>query len=131
MAEWKNFNINKSQVEYDTGRAYLVKMPHNSNYDGYKFWIGGKLVHEGRHGGALRLGVLDDMEFKLFKNGNGRYNQRDIIAETTISGAELVKQFGVTDANISGKQYHEHEEIEEKAPEVHIGDVVVPEDLQQ
>lgn len=131
MADWKNFNINKSQVEYDSGRAYLVKMPHNSNYDGYKFWIGGKLVHEGRHSAALRLGVLDDMEFKLFKNGNGRYNSREIIAETTISGAELAEQFGVTDANILGEDYHKHEETETKAPKVHVGNVEVPEDLRQ
>lgn len=131
MADWKNFNINTSQVEHDSGRAYLIKMPHNSDYDGYKFWIGGRLVHEGRHSAALRIGVLDDMEFKLFKNGNGRYNQREIIAETTISGAALAEQFGVTDANISGKKYHKHEETETTAPEVHIGDVAVPKDLQQ
>lgn len=131
MSEWMNFNINTSQVEHETGRAYLVKMPHNSDYNGYKFWIGAKLVHSGRHGSALSLGVLPDMEFRLFKNGQGRYNQRDIVAETTLSGDELAEQFGTTDANISGKEYHKYDEETVKAPAVHIGDVEIPDDLRQ
>lgn len=97
---WHNFNINKSQVEASTDRAYLIKMPNNSKYAGFKFWHPAKLIRPGRHSAALSLGIEDSFEVRLFKNGHGRYNSHEKIAEATISCADVLAAFAATDANI-------------------------------
>lgn len=42
MANWKSININTNQIKANTGKAILLAMPHNSDYDGYVYRIGQK-----------------------------------------------------------------------------------------
>lgn len=90
---WKNIEINIQNIETDTGKATLIKMPNKSKYAGYKFWHPSKLVRYGSNSYARSLGYTDDFKFKLFKNGNGKYNKFDKISEIEISVEEFEEAF--------------------------------------
>lgn len=121
---WKNININSNQIETDTGKSVLIKMPNNSEYAGYMFWHPSKLVRNGRHSASYSLGYTDEFIFKLKKYGNGKWNKREVIHEIEISAEEFEEAFGVTDRNISSKKYvndfetHKPEPIEAVEVEV-------------
>lgn len=91
---WKNIEINVQNVETETGKATLIKMPNKSKYAGYKFWHPSKLVRNGSNSYALSLGYNDTFKFKLFKNGKGKYNSFDKIDEIEISVEEFEEAFG-------------------------------------
>lgn len=97
---WKNININKSNIKAETGSAVLISMPHNSYYDGYDFWISSKLVKRGRNSNAISIGYTDDFTFHLKKYGKGRWNSREVIDEKEISVEEFEEAFEEMDANI-------------------------------
>lgn len=90
---WKNIEINKQNIETDTGKATLIKMPNNSDYAGYKFWHPSKLVRYGSNSYARSIGYTDEFTFKLFKNGNGKYNKFDVIDEIEIGVEEFENAF--------------------------------------
>lgn len=113
---WKNININKQNVKFDTGRAVLIAMPHSSDYDGFSFWHPSKLVREGRHSNALSIGYTDDFNFKLVKYGKGKYNSRDIIDEQEISVEEFEEAFGVMNENITSPKTKINNEYETHKP---------------
>lgn len=126
--KYLNININCNQIKYSTGRAYLIAMPHKSDYDGFTFWFPEKLVDEGRHGEALRLCIPVDFNFKLKRTSNKTYK---VLAETELDAYELVEQFRQTDENITGADIATRTEVERvEAPEVKVEQVEVPEDLQ-
>ena len=91
---WKNIEINLQNIESDTGKATLIKMPNNSKYAGYKFWHPSKLVRDGSNSYAKSIGYTDGFTFKLFKNGNGKYNKFDKIDEIEIDAKEFEEAFG-------------------------------------
>lgn len=96
MATWHKLILNTQNIEAETERAVLIKMPHSSYYDGFKFWHPKKPLYLRESGGNSHLLILsftDDFEFKLFKNGNGRYNKSKIIDQRTISASEMIGQF--------------------------------------
>ena len=97
---WKNININKQNVEHQTGRAVLINMPNNSSYSGFKFWHPNKLVRQGRNKGSISIGYHDGFNFKLFKNGNGKYNKKEIIDSIEIDATEFEEELGVMDEGI-------------------------------
>lgn len=103
--EWKNININKQNVDVETAKSVLIKMPHNSNYDGYKFWHPSKLVRKGRNSNSLSIGYNDQFTFKLKKYGKGKYNKKEVIDEIEIDVDEFEEAFGVMDKNITSKNY--------------------------
>ena len=65
MKEWKNIEINVQNIDFNTEKSVLIKMPHNSDYDGYKFWHPSKLVRNGSNSYAVKIGYTDDFIFKL------------------------------------------------------------------
>lgn len=91
--KWKNVDINIQNIETDTGKASLIKMPNKSNYAGYKFWHPSKLVRYGSNSYARSVGYTDEFTFKLFKNGNGKYNKFNVIDEIEIGVEEFEKAF--------------------------------------
>lgn len=90
---WKNIEINIQNIEKDTGKATLIKMPNKSNYAGYKFWHPSKLIRYGSNSYARSISYTDEFTFKLFKNGNGKYNKFDVIDEIEISVEEFEEAF--------------------------------------
>ncbi len=88
---WKNIEINIQNIETDTGKATLIKMPNTSDYAGYKFWHPSKLVRYGSNSYARSIGYTDEFTFKLFKNGNGKHNKFDVIDEIEIDAEELLR----------------------------------------
>lgn len=64
---WKQIEINKQNIVYDTGSSTLVKMPNKSKYAGYKFWHPSKLIRYGNNDYARTLSYTDEFVFKLFK----------------------------------------------------------------
>jgi len=97
---WKNININKQNIEHQTDRAVLIKMPNNSSYAGFKFWHPSKLVRKGRNKGSISIGYNDGFSFKLFKNGNGKYNKKEIIDSAEINAKEFEEELGIMDDGI-------------------------------
>lgn len=91
---WKNIEINVQNIEINTGKATLIKMPNNSEYAGYKFWHPSKLVRYGSNSYARSIGYTDNFTFKLFKNGKGKYNKFDVIDEVEIDAEEFEEAFG-------------------------------------
>lgn len=91
--EWKNIEINKQNIETDTGKATLIKMPNKSKYAGYKFWHPSKLVRYGSNSYAKSIGYNDEFTFKLKKNGNGKYNKFEVIDEIEIDVEEFEEAF--------------------------------------
>lgn len=126
--QYLNININRNQVKLSTGRALLVKMPHNSDYDGFTFWFPQKLVDEGRHDEALRLVIPVGFSFTLKRISD---KTRAVLDEAELNAYQLVEQFRQTDESIQGADVARKTEIERvEAPEVKIDSVEVPEDLQ-
>lgn len=126
---WKNININIQNIKQETGKAVLIAMPHNSNYDGYSFWHPAKLVRDGNHSYAISLGYTDDFTFNLKKYGKGRYNKHQVIAEQTISVKEFEKAFGVMSENIVAPKKDTESYLYVKEPEKIEKDVEVLEEL--
>ena len=94
MADWKNVEIHKNQVQYNTGRAVLIKCPNNSQYAGYCFWHPAKLVRQAYgNRSKLSIGYTDDFQFHLIKKGQGRYNFKDTIAEADIDAEEFEQMY--------------------------------------
>lgn len=90
---WKNVEINIQNIECDTGKATLIKMPNKSRYAGYKFWHPSKLIRYGSNSYARKLGYTDDFKFTLKKYGKGKYNSRDVINEVVIDVEEFEDVF--------------------------------------
>lgn len=90
---WKNIQINIQNIETETGKATLIKMPNNSNYAGYKFWHPSKLIRSGNNSYAKSLGYTDEFTFKLKRFGNGKWNKFDVIDEIEISVEEFEEAF--------------------------------------
>ena len=120
---WKNAQINIQNIETDTGKATLIKMPNKGNYAGYKFWHPSKLVREGNNSYSASIGYTDDFTFKLKKYGNGRYNKYDVISETEIGAEEFEEEFGCMESctrQKSSETYLNVEEPEKIEKEVEI-----------
>lgn len=117
--EWKNIQINIQNIETDTGKATLIKMPNKSKYAEYKFWYPSKLIRNGKHSYAKSLGYTNDFKFKLKKFGNGKYNQFDVIDEIEISVEEFEEAFGIMNDNIEApiikNKYETHKPLEKEA----------------
>ena len=93
---WRKINFNAQNIETETERSTLIKMPKKSKYEGWVFWYPTKLVRdEGGKGYNLSFSFSDTWEFKIFKqykNGKG--------PEQVISIAEMKEAFGLSNDTI-------------------------------
>lgn len=127
MAEWKNFNINKNQVETETARGVLIKMPNSSRYAGFKFWHPRKCVREGRHSAALSVGYTDEFTFRLERRSPKTF---EVLATEVLDAEDLVAEFEQTDNGISSPSFKPSVKTRKaEAIDIDSIDATVPEDL--
>lgn len=105
MANWKSININTNQIKANMGKAILLAMPHNSDYDGYVFWHTLKLIRDGKHLASISLNYTDDFTFCIKKYGKGKYNNRKVIDEKIIGVEEFENAFDDINKNITKKEF--------------------------
>lgn len=110
MTTWHRININNNQVTRYTGRAYLINMPHNSDYDGYSFWHPEKMTMPGPHSAAMTVEFPEGWTFKLRK-----YSQRThkMLDEVELNDLEMQEQFQTTSDNITAPKQGSYVEIKE------------------
>ncbi len=126
---WKNININIQNIKADTGKAVLIAMPHNSDYDGFEFWHPKKLVRSGKHSYAVSIGYTDEFTFKLKKYGKGKWNRNEVIDEQEIDVEEFEMSFGVMDENITAPKQDNESYLVVKEPTKVDKDIKVVEEL--
>ena|SRR5690554_1708755 len=85
------FNIfaNTNLILWETERAFLLAFPKTK----YRFWISKKLVRV--YENKIAFIIPDDFSVRIFKNGQGKWNKRDVIDERVIDHVEFLKQFGM------------------------------------
>ena len=125
---WKNIEINIQNIEYDSGKATLIKMPNKSKYGGYKFWHPSKLIRTGSNNYAARLGYTDEFTFKLKKYGNGKYNSNEVINEIEIDVEEFEEVFECMEDCTRAKQKEETYLIVEEPEKLEI-EIEIEEEL--
>ena len=87
---WHKVYFNSQNIEHETTKAVLIKMPNKSAYAGYMFWHPSKLVREeGGKGYHMSFSLTEDFEVTLRKYGKNR----QITAEEVIGYAEMLEAF--------------------------------------
>lgn len=118
--EWYNIKINAQNIEHDTGKAVLIKMPNNSEYKGYYFWHPSKLVRDkGGKGYFKSISFTKKFNFLLFKKGKGKYNKNEVLDETYLSAEDILEAFGCMSDNIDNSM-KAHNKKQEEEQELHI-----------
>ena len=107
--EWKNILFNIQNIEAQTSSAILIKLPMKSALKGFKFWHPIKLVRKADH--MLSFGYTDSFQFRIFKNGAGRYNFKEKVEERIVNAQEIEKAYSRTDQTDWSDTYKEEEEI--------------------
>ena len=102
--------FNSQNIEHDTAKAVLIKMPNKSEYAGYKFWHPTKLVREeGGKGYHMSFSFTEEFEFTLRKYGQNR----QVTAEKIIGWDEMLEAFEQVNEQICG---HEEAYLEVTEP---------------
>lgn len=90
---WSKIIISNNNIETSTEKSVLIKMKHNSNYDGYVFWHPAKLVRSENK--MKSFSFNETFTFKLKKFGNGKYNKFEVISEKEISASEMIEEWSI------------------------------------
>ena len=110
---WYKINFNALNIEYETEKATLIKIPRNSNYAGYCFWHPKKLVRENEIGKGyfLTFSFDETFKFKLQKFSNSKF-KKELLDEVILDYEEIQNEFEVGNETI--------EEIERQKVEYNI-----------
>ena len=115
--------FNSQNIEHETAKAVLIKMPNKSAYAGYKFWHPSKLVREeGGKGYHCSFSFTEEFQFTIRKYGQNR----QITAEMILGWEEMLKAFEQVNEQISG---HEETFLEVYEPEKVEKEVAVLKEL--
>ena len=109
---WRKVYFNSQNIEHETAKAVLVKMPNKSAYAGYMFWHPAKLVRDLQHGNGYfkTISFTDGWEFRVFKEGK----DRKILDEQVLGPEEMLESFEQVNEQICG---HEEAYLEVAEPE--------------
>ena len=120
---WHKVYFNSQNIEHDTAKAVLIKMPNKSEYAGYKFWHPTKLVREeGGKGYHMSFSFTEEFEFTIRKYGQNR----QVTAEKIIGWDEMLEAFEQVNEQICG---HEETYLEVAEPDKVDKTVKVREEL--
>lgn len=90
---WHKIEISENNIEASTDKAVLIKMKHNSNYDGFVFWHPKKLVRV--EGKMFTFSFNDEFKFNLKKYGQGKWNSRDVVREENIGANGMLAEWAL------------------------------------
>lgn len=90
---WHKIEISENNIEASTDKAVLIKMKHNSNYDGFVFWHPKKLVRV--EGKMFTFSFNDEFKFNLKKYGQGKWNSREVVREENISANGMLAEWAL------------------------------------
>lgn len=108
---WHKVYFNSQNIEHDTAKAVLIKMPNKSEYAGYKFWHPTKLVREeGGKGYHMSFSFTEEFQFMIRKYGQNR----QVTAEKIIGWDEMLEAFEQVNEQICG---HEETYLEVAEPD--------------
>ena len=108
---WHKVYFNSQNIEHDTAKAVLIKMPNKSEYAGYKFWHPTKLVREeGGKGYHMSFSFTEEFQYMIRKYGQNR----QVTAEKIIGWDEMLEAFEQVNEQICG---HEETYLEVAEPD--------------
>ena len=108
---WHKVYFNSQNIEHDTAKAVLIKMPNKSEYAVYKFWHPTKLVREeGGKGYHMSFSFTEEFQFMIRKYGQNR----QVTAEKIIGWDEMLEAFEQVNEQICG---HEETYLEVAEPD--------------
>lgn len=90
---WHKIEISENHIEATTDKAVLIKMKHNSNFDGFVFWHPKKLVRA--EGKMLTFSFNDEFKFNLKKYGQGKWNSRDVVREENLGANGMLAEWAL------------------------------------
>ena len=90
MANWDKVTINSNCVQRQTEKAVLIKIPKEDLF----FWHPAKCVRfSGKNNYLTTFSFTDEFVFKVFKNGNRKFNSNEKIYEAEYSAEKFVEEF--------------------------------------
>ena len=125
--EWNKIYFNSQNIEHETAKATLIKMPNKSEYAGYMFWHPSKLIQEeGGKGYWQSFSYTDEWNFKIFK-GNGQYRK-----EIQLDSRDIEEAFGIVDEEIGTRKTNDKKSyLEVTEPKPIDKEVEVDEELKR
>lgn len=96
---WHKINFNSQNIEHETVRAVLIKMPNKSDYAGYKFWHPATLVRGLAKGNGYfqSFSFTNDWEFTVFKTNK----KGDKLDEIRLSPEDMFEAFDIVNEQIT------------------------------
>ena len=120
MAKWKNLDISQSNIEAESDRSFLIKMPNNSDYDGYMFWHPQSLVARGSLSNSVALIYHDKFIFRLFKSRRSKYGKYEKTEKLEVSAQKVIEAFENANEPFKPRPYR-------RPNEIHVPPVLKPE----
>ena len=99
MTKWKTINFNAQNIEHETAKAVLIKMPNNSEWHGYTFWHPSKCVRTLNKGNGYfkTFSYTENWEFTIFKSNK----KGERTAEQILTAEDMEIAFDVVNEQIS------------------------------